>query len=71
MEIRDTHGAAFAFAGDLPRAVAEARKAAAIAESLVASSPDALGVIITYANILLCESPRKSEGILERYLRLT
>jgi hypothetical protein len=56
-----------ALAGDVRRAVVEARKAASIAESLVKRSPDALDVIITYANILLCEAPEESESILERY----
>lgn len=52
------------------RAVSEARRAASIAETLVRTSSDALGVLITYANILLCEAPDQSEIILERCLRV-
>jgi hypothetical protein len=69
MEVRDTHSAAVALAGDVRRAVVEARKAARIAETLVETSPRrALSVIITYANILLCEAPKESEALLQRYL---
>jgi hypothetical protein len=67
MEVHDTHSAAVALGGDLRRAVVEARKAAGIAETLIKKSPDALGVIITFANILLCEAPEESESVLERY----
>jgi hypothetical protein len=67
MEVRHTHSAAVALAGDLQQAVAEARKAADIAEALLTTSPRALDTIITYANILLCEAPEESESLLERY----
>jgi hypothetical protein len=68
MEVHHAYSVAVALAGDLPRAVAEARKAAAIAETVLETSPRALDVISTYANILLCESPEESEAILQRYL---
>ena len=68
MEVRHTHGVAIALAGDMGRAVAEAREAAAIAETLLDKSPQALDVIITYTNILLCEAPEESESILARHL---
>jgi hypothetical protein len=67
MEVLDAHSDAIALSGDLRRALIEARKAAAIAESLVEENPDAIDVIITYANILLCEAPEESELILTRY----
>ena len=67
MNVFHTHSAAVALAGDLKRAVIEARKAAAIAERLIDTSPDALGAIITYANILLSEDPEESEAILSRF----
>jgi hypothetical protein len=70
MEVLDAHSDAIALSGDLRRAVIEARKAAAIAESLVEENPDAIDVIITYANILLCEAPEESELILTRYALL-
>ncbi len=68
MEVRHTHSAAVALAGDLQRGVIEARKAADIAEALLETSPRALDTIITYANILLCEAPEESESLLERYM---
>ncbi|MGA9768464.1 MAG: AAA family ATPase [Blastocatellia bacterium] len=68
MEVSHTHSVAVALAGDLERAVVEARKAADIAETLLKESSQALEVIITYTNILLCESPEESELILQRYL---
>jgi AAA ATPase domain len=69
MEVRDTHSAAVALAGDVRRAVVEARQAAHIAETLLETAPTrALRVIITYANILLCEAPKESEALLQRYL---
>jgi len=67
MEILETHSAAVALAGDMNRGVVEARKAAEIAKELLHTSPDALNVIITYANILLCEAPEESEVLLENY----
>lgn len=67
MEVHHTHSVAVALAGDLRRAVVEARKAADIAETMLKTSPHALDVIITYANILLCEAPEESESLLERY----
>jgi hypothetical protein len=70
MEVRHTHGVAIALAGDMRRAVAEAREAAAIAETLLDQSPQALDVIVTYANILLCEAPEESESILASHLEL-
>ena len=69
MEVHHTHSVAVALVGDMTRAVVEARKAKEIAESLLKRSPQALDVIITYANILLCESPEESESVLQRYLR--
>jgi len=66
MDIYDSHSAAVALAGDLKRAVVEARKAADIANKVRRKSADAVGVIITYANILLCEAPQESEAILKR-----
>lgn len=70
MEMQHTHSAALAFAGDLKQAVSEARNAASIAENLMETSSDALGVLITYANILLCETPAESEVVLVRCLRV-
>jgi hypothetical protein len=70
MEVQHTHSVALAVAGDLKRAVMEGRKAASIAETLLDVFPDALDVIITYANILLCEAPEQSELLLERYRSL-
>jgi hypothetical protein len=70
MEVLDSHSAAIALSGDLRRAVIEARKAAAIAESLVNEYPDAVEVVITFANILLSEAPEDSESLLERYAYL-
>jgi hypothetical protein len=70
MEVRHTHGVALALVGDLRRAVIEARQAAAVAKTLMKSSSQALDVIITYTNILLCEAPKKSEKILTYYLSL-
>ena len=67
MEVLDAHSAAIALSGDLPRAVVEARKAAALAEMLVEEHPNALDVIITSANILLCDAPHESESVLSRY----
>ncbi len=69
MEMLDAHSDAVALSGDLRRAVVEARKAATIAESLVDADPHAIEVIITYANILLCEAPEESEMILTRHAR--
>jgi hypothetical protein len=66
MEIYDTHSAAIALSGDLKRAVTVARKAAEIAQMALTKSPDAIGVVITYANILLCQAPEQSESILKR-----
>lgn len=71
MDVYDSHSAAVALAGDLRRAVVEARKAADIASRLRKKSPDAVGVIITYANILLCESPEESELILKHQSHLS
>lgn len=70
MEVLDAHSAAIALAGDLPRAVAEARKAAVLAEALVDEHPNALEVIITTANILLCAAPNESESVLSRYAEI-
>ena len=67
MNIYDSHSAAIALAGDLKRAVSVARKAADIAETVLTKSPDAVGVIITYANILLSQAPEESESILKRH----
>ncbi|HVT17872.1 MAG TPA: AAA family ATPase [Thermoanaerobaculia bacterium] len=71
MEMQHTHSAALAFAGELKRAVVEARSAASIAEKLIGTSSEAVGVLITYANILLCEAPIESESVLERCLIFT
>jgi hypothetical protein len=68
MDVRNTHSVAVALTGDMKRAVVEARKAADIAETLLETLPRALDVIITYANILLCEAPEESELILQRCL---
>jgi hypothetical protein len=70
MDVLDAHSAAIALSGDLRRAVVEARKAAAIAESLINEHPNALEVIITSSNILLCDAPEESESVLSRYARL-
>ncbi|HEX7676531.1 MAG TPA: hypothetical protein VF713_00290, partial [Thermoanaerobaculia bacterium] len=70
MEVLDAHSDAIALSGDLRRAVIEARKAATIAESLVDENPNAIDVIITYANILLYEAPEESESVLDRYTLL-
>ena len=67
MDVYDSHSAAIALAGDLKRAVVVARKAADIAGTMLTQSPDAVGVIITYANILLCQAPEESESILKRH----
>lgn len=67
MEVRHAHSVAVALSGNLKQAVIEARKAVDIAETLLNTSPTALDVIITYANILLCESPEESEAILQHY----
>lgn len=67
MEVQHTHGVAVALVGDMKRAVQEARKAADIASAILRSFPRALDVVITYANILLCESPEESELILLRH----
>jgi hypothetical protein len=67
MEVQNTHSVAVALIGDMRRAVVEARRAADIAESLLDKSPQALEVIITYANILMCEAPEESEITLQRY----
>ena len=61
MEVRHAHGVAIALVGDMKRAVAEAREAATVAKTLLNRLPQALDVIITYANILLCEAPEESE----------
>jgi len=71
MEVRHTHGVAIALVGDMKRAVEEAREAADIAKTLLKRSPQALEVIITYTNILLCEAPQDSESILTHYLALS
>ena len=71
MKVRETHSTAIALSGDLTRAVEEARIAANLAISLIETDPDALDVIITSANILLCEAPQESESTLERYLEFS
>ncbi len=71
MEVRNIHSVAVALAGDMPRAVEESRKAARIAEMFLETSPEALDVVITYANILLCEAPEESEAMLLEHLELS
>lgn len=68
MEVYHAHSVTVALAGDIRRALVEGRKAADIAETLLTTSPHALDVIITYANILLSEAPEKTELLLQRYL---
>jgi len=68
MQVYHAHSVTLALAGEVKEALNVSSKAAAVARKVWRTSPHAIEVIITFANILLSESPLKAESLLKKYV---